>query len=659
MAVISRSTAVIIGPKGDPGPAGPAGAALGFPSQARDTVATPALGQTGFFDTSNSSVPTTKDTNGRIRNVAYQSEFLVTDPQFGAKADGVADDSSAFEACLAAAAAVGGVVRLAPGSMNVGSTITLPSHVRILGQFAPDAASGSFQIGSQINFTSGSNGFLVPDGSSDIVLDHLYIYTTTGSALAFAAGTGIANIRCSHVSINHRAASVPAITAGSSSGGCGLEFSSFEHLTIALPTSASKEAIALYGGALNTVSFPHLTIHGPGDYSNTAAFVHVEGLSGAIVTNIHFEHVQLEEPVAGGFVLKSVTNSTIADCWAGDLQLSGLGSPTAPLISILKSSTGGAVPSGMNVISGLQSDTSWSSTTHATVLTDYATDLGTTAIGCFLNYVDNGSGSSEAAGSTLVTIGCQVNSYNGQNRPLGFVSGAVNADAYAQPADIGVGVVNGVNSNLAGSFLNTWGYWYLSTGSLSAGFSIDGVLSQGLDGQELTIYNPSSRIMTLVDTSTSASSSGNKIACLRNGTNVPVAGPGWAKVKYDLTLSQWFLVGTSGPPGTSAVSMINGANADVANPGTPTWYVTGPTGAFSIAGIAAGYDGQQLTIVNASGQAMTIKNQDSSDESSAANRIMTPSNADAVFTPVSGGFSYVSLVYMGAVSGLNRWVASS
>ena len=171
MAVISRSTAVIIGPKGDPGPAGPAGAALGFPSQTADTVATPSAGQTGFFDTSNSSQPTTKDSTGRLRQLAYQLYINVTDPAYGAKGDGIADDTAAIQAAFTAKdAAGGGVIFLPVGQYKVTSVVTTgsaPFEMRGCGFRVLTSSPGSWatNVEGSVIICSGAGGLSVTTDS--------------------------------------------------------------------------------------------------------------------------------------------------------------------------------------------------------------------------------------------------------------------------------------------------------------------------------------------------------------------------------------------------------------------------------------------------------------------------------------------------------------
>lgn len=86
----------------------------------------------------------------------------------------------------------------------------------------------------------------------------------------------------------------------------------------------------------------------------------------------------------------------------------------------------------------------------------------------------------------------------------------------------------------------------------------------------------------------------------------------------------------------STTALVNGNNNNVPLPtpaGTNFARITGPSGAFTITGVAAGQDGQELRLYNTTAQNMTIAN--SSASSTAGNRILTQTGAD--MTVVAGG----------------------
>ena len=84
----------------------------------------------------------------------------------------------------------------------------------------------------------------------------------------------------------------------------------------------------------------------------------------------------------------------------------------------------------------------------------------------------------------------------------------------------------------------------------------------------------------------------------------------------------------------------NGANNNIALPNKSFIRITGPTGAFSISGIAKpdNPDGRVVILYNTTSQHMTITDDATS---TAANRILTNTGADVVTT----GTGIVSLIY--------------
>jgi hypothetical protein len=99
--------------------------------------------------------------------------------------------------------------------------------------------------------------------------------------------------------------------------------------------------------------------------------------------------------------------------------------------------------------------------------------------------------------------------------------------------------------------------------------------------------------------------------------------------------------------GTS-LTLANGTNTAVAVGNSSLVDVTGPTAAFTIAGIAGGVDGKLLIIVNRTAQNMTIAHE-STSETTTANRINTSTAANVSTT----GAGYVMLIYSAAAS---RWL---
>lgn len=119
----------------------------------------------------------------------------------------------------------------------------------------------------------------------------------------------------------------------------------------------------------------------------------------------------------------------------------------------------------------------------------------------------------------------------------------------------------------------------------------------------------------------------------------------------------WVNVGSTNtfPAGTdiafgraSVGSLANGNNAAVPVGTNVFVQVSGPTGAFTINGIAGGRDGKWIVIVNRTGQNMTIAN-DSGTDPTAANRIYTMTGADRTTT----GDGSSMLIYSATDS---RWI---
>jgi len=119
------------------------------------------------------------------------------------------------------------------------------------------------------------------------------------------------------------------------------------------------------------------------------------------------------------------------------------------------------------------------------------------------------------------------------------------------------------------------------------------------------------------------------------------------------TLSNTTLNGTASATGLRLpenlhTTLVNGANSGVVLTNTFNRIDAGPTGAFTIHGVAGGADGRMLILYNATGQNMTIAHQ-SGSEATAGNRIITMTGADVATT----GNGSVILIYD---SNASRWI---
>jgi hypothetical protein len=96
-------------------------------------------------------------------------------------------------------------------------------------------------------------------------------------------------------------------------------------------------------------------------------------------------------------------------------------------------------------------------------------------------------------------------------------------------------------------------------------------------------------------------------------------------------------------------TLTNGTNVDIDTTyGNAVIYVSGPTGSFSFDGFAfGGAAGQKLTIFSTVNQQLTVKHL-SSSETTAANKILTPTGADLVIAaPGAGGYILTEFIHDG------------
>lgn len=101
-----------------------------------------------------------------------------------------------------------------------------------------------------------------------------------------------------------------------------------------------------------------------------------------------------------------------------------------------------------------------------------------------------------------------------------------------------------------------------------------------------------------------------------------------------------------------SLTCANGANTDLALPTGTNFYITGPTGIFTISGLAASggnEDGRMIRLYNSVAFALTIANDATS---TAANRFLTLTGAD-VTTTTQG---LIQFVYSSTAS---RWILVS
>lgn len=104
-------------------------------------------------------------------------------------------------------------------------------------------------------------------------------------------------------------------------------------------------------------------------------------------------------------------------------------------------------------------------------------------------------------------------------------------------------------------------------------------------------------------------------------------------------------------PGTTVVTLVNGANSNIPLPATELVRIVGPTGAFSIDGFVAGTDGRKIRAYSTVSQTLTLTN---NATSTAANRILTLTGSDKALRTT--GPSFFTISYSTADS---RWILES
>jgi hypothetical protein len=222
----------------------------------------------------------------------------------------------------------------------------------------------------------------------------------------------------------------------------------------------------------------------------------------------------------------------------------------------------------------------------------------------------------------------------------------------------------------------------------TAAFSIGGLTPTG---GIVTIYNTTDQIWTILNEDPLSTAANRIFTLKRADVDLPATGSS-ATFQYSVADSRWILIATNPPAreklttntvpiqgsagiltnsaitydgsanfgvststrtakwtvnGTVAVPLYaqilaNGLNSDLPAPTTSLMRVSGPTGAFSIGGLATvtSENGKRIAIINSTSQAMTIVHEDAS--STAAYRISTPTGANVVYPAASGT---IELVY--------------
>jgi hypothetical protein len=199
--------------------------------------------------------------------------------------------------------------------------------------------------------------------------------------------------------------------------------------------------------------------------------------------------------------------------------------------------------------------------------------------------------------------------------------------------------VSGLAATATGSFNAASGDYSAAHGrflkSKSYGGFVLGIYNDSTNAASSTSNNPDNRLFQ-IGNGTADNARSNAITVLQNantGINTSVPNTNM-DVNGDVAYRQ------------NTVILVNGANNNV-DPGKYSFIkVTGPVAAFSISGFTGGVDGKIITVLNLTGQDMTISNLTGS---SLVNRINTLSGAD-ITTTANGS---VTMQYSAADS---RWM---
>ena len=462
---------------------------------------------------------------------------------FGAVGDGITDDTAAIRNIIAVAALVGGTIYFpATGSYyKVTSAIILPGNANLIGEFSQN--DGVSNIGSVIAFQGIGSGFVM-NGAS-ITIKNLTLFTDSLAgphisqpiaASAFGLWQ-IDNVRMSCGNPNEG-----AIVLGSgSSDGAGVEnnWSTFSRVDILSAASQAVPVIQMYGqgGGLSNISIRDSVITGGGlvgsGSESTAEFIHVESTDSGIVVNIEFHNISFEIPVKGAIVFKSVSDSKITNCWAGDLTGHN---PQAPCILIDRSSHTGALPSQNILIDTLFSDIGTSTPGQETVSVTFAGSGPVILLNSKIPSINNGG----LGLNPIINVGSFITNILGDPvvgiDAAGFIHGR--AQFIQQSSII---LHNGLNSDISPNFYsgfaktNTTAIEPILLGGLALGF----YGNYDNEGIEFTLLHDYTQPLTIVheDVSSTAAYRINTLS----GEDIVVGLSAVIKFIYDNNSSRWLV----------------------------------------------------------------------------------------------------------------------
>lgn len=191
-----------------------------------------------------------------------RKQLFVTD--FGAKGNGITDDTAAFQAALDSAAILGGTVHVPIGNYNIQQTLIVPAGVKLQG--AGISSPDNPNKGSRISFY-GSNSFALEFIGDYVGCSNMSIVDVGGQSaggLNYKTIGGTFGIGASFQDLLildfFNGTSVQLYANGAS----GIAWSSFENIHIQNARKGIHIAVADDGSFINLVSFRSIDISGIG-----------------------------------------------------------------------------------------------------------------------------------------------------------------------------------------------------------------------------------------------------------------------------------------------------------------------------------------------------------------------------------------------------------
>jgi collagen type I alpha len=428
--------------------------------------------------------------------------FNVKSAAYGAKGDGVTDDTSPIQAAITAAEAVNGVVLFPPGNYKF-STLTISGAVTLRG-------SGYYW--------TPNSGYFGAVGTPTLYGTALVSTATSGVAIAFDGSTPYYSLSITDMLI-----------FGPGSGtSTGLQMKSTESSVIRNVGVANFSVGVNLNNDVYSSSFADLSLRA--DATSMT-------ILGASNNNVF-----------------SNTSVAYSSTYGIHINGSGLNTFRGLLLQNVQGSDGLLVDgSSYNAQNSFES--LWIEAVSATYSINFAAGHGHTLKNVYLSGAANGFNVAADACRLERIIGYSsaTITISGTETLLEGVEGFTITDTGTKTVQISGGSIltgilatrerpltlaNGLNSDL----VTPTTAWLRITGPTGA-FSVGG-FTLGSDGRRLTIYNTTSQAMTIVNEDTS-STAANRIKTLTGANVVLRTGTSAATLIYSATDSRWILVGSN------------------------------------------------------------------------------------------------------------------